>query len=98
MITPGSQVVSIQEIVNQISATVSKLKESGQYIPSSKPSEFFSPTVKVGQLTNLLNFTVNVMFKTKYRKTDKNIETEKTENYFDTQTPNQAQLQIQNIV
>jgi hypothetical protein len=98
IITPGTQILSIQEIINQISATIGKLKESGQYIPSSKPSEFFSPTTKIGKLGNLLNFTLNITSRSKYRKPDKNVEQEKTVNYFNTQSPNIAQLQIKHLV
>lgn len=98
IITPGTQIVSIQEIMNQIAASVGKLKESGQYIPSSKVSESFTPTVKIGKLSNLLNFSINVTSRSKYRKPDKQTQTEQTENYFDTQLPNVAQLQIKGIV
>lgn len=77
---------------------VGKLKESGQYIPSSKSSEFFSPTVKVGKLADILNFTINISFKSKYRRQDKQVVAEDNINYFDTQTPSIPQLQIQRIM
>lgn len=98
IITPGTQVLSIQEIINQIWALVGKLKESGQYIPSSKSSEFFSPTVKVGKLADILNFTMNISFKTKYRRQDKQVVAEDNINYFEKQTPSIPQLQIKHIL
>ncbi len=98
IITPGTQILSIQEIINQIWALVGKLKESGQYIPSSKSSEFFSPTVKVGKLADILNFTMNISFKSKYRKQDKQVVAEDAVNYFEKETISVPQLQIQRIV
>ena len=98
IITPGTQVLSIQEIINQIWALVAKLKESGQYIPSSKSSEFFSPTVKVGKLADILNFSINISSKTQYRRQDKQGVAEDNINYFEKQTPSVPQLQIQHIL
>lgn len=98
IITPGTQVLSIQEIINQIWALVGKLKESGQYIPSSKSSEFFSPTVKVGKLADILNFSLNISFKSKYRRQDKQVVAEDNINYFEKQTPSIPQLQIKHIL
>lgn len=98
MITPGTQIVSIQEIINQLGATIGKLKESGQYIPSSKPSEFFSPTLKIGKLSNLLNFNLSIRSAKKYNKPNaENKKTNVTE-YYTTQIPNEAQLQINTII
>ncbi len=98
IITPWTQVVSIQEIINAISALVSKLKESGQYIPSSKPSEFFSPTVKVKKLVDAFNFTVNTITKSKYRSPDKKVNASDQVHYFDTQVPDISQLHIESMM
>lgn len=95
IITPGTQVVSIQEIISSISALMGKLKESWQYIPSGKPTEFFSPTIKVKKLVNAFNFTINTISKSKYRIRDKQVEAEAQVNYFETQVPDISQLHIQ---
>lgn len=98
MITPGTQVVSIQEIINQLAATIGKLKESWQYIPSSKPSEFFSPTTKIGKLSNLLNFNLTIRSASKYKKPNTKNEETSIREYYDTQIPDEAQLQIGAII
>lgn len=68
IITPGRQVLSIQEVIDGINNITAKLKESWQVIPSSKKKEFFSPTVNVKNLVNVFNFTVNIVKKQDYRK------------------------------
>ena len=68
VITPGRQILSIQELVDSINNITSKLKESWQVIPSSKKKEFFSPTVKVKNLVDLFNFTVNTVTRQEYKK------------------------------
>lgn len=98
IITPGTQVVSIQEIINQISVVMAKLRASWEYIPNSKSTEFFSPTTKIGKLSNLLNFNINVSSRSKYRIPDPQVENDNQKNYFATQTPDIAQLQISSML
>lgn len=68
IITPGRQVLSIQELIDGINNITTKLKESWQVIPSSKKKEFFSPTVKVKKLVDVFNFSINTITKQDYKK------------------------------
>ncbi len=98
IITPWTQIVSIQEIINQLWATIGKLKESGQYIPSSKPSEFFSPTTKIGNFGNLLNFKINVRSASKYTKPNNQNKVTETTSYYNNEIADLSQVQIESII
>ena len=97
-ITPEGQIVSIQEIVNQLSTILGKLKESGQTIPSNKPSEFFAPTTKIGKLANLINVRLNVTMNDKYQRSSSDNNKERAENYTTKQTPYISQVQIESMI
>ncbi|HMY80436.1 MAG TPA: hypothetical protein PK048_01155 [Candidatus Absconditabacterales bacterium] len=99
IITPGTQALSIQEIIQQISAILAKLKESGQAIPSNKPSEFFAPTTKVGKLANLINFRINVTMSDQYRRSNPTITVQqaKQELLGDTQ-PTISKIHVQGLL
>lgn len=98
IITPGSKVVSIQEIINQLSAILAKLKESWQAIPSNKPSEFFAPTTKLGKMANTINFRLNITMNDKYQRDNKSNNEELARTYFDKQPPNIPQVQIESMI